>query len=194
MARQIPGILPIDFFEISNRVMPKLPELPRTEDMACEVAYVIQEKRFLIKYDKTTAPIIRAAALRNPDLTEETLRKSLSKIKENEYIIIYDSGYHPPVLGALMGDEADYVNTLSYDELVESAESMLNDLLRFCSFDYKLYMLYLGAAFAITKAEHPDWIYETFIECFRKDVVKVMAYRSRNYLGYKDFVNGKSGR
>jgi hypothetical protein len=49
-------------------------------------------------------------------------------------------------------------------------------------------MLYLGAAFAIARAGHPDWIYETFIECFRKDVVCEMDDRSKDDLGYRDYV------
>jgi hypothetical protein len=71
---------------------------------------------------------------------------------------------------------------------VRYAEAELNNLLRFASFDYRRYMLYLGAAFAIARAGHPDWIYETFIECFRKDVVCEMDDRSKDDLGYRDYV------
>ena len=74
------------------------------------------------------------------------------------------------------------------DDCVDCAEGELNQLLRFASFDYRRYMLYLGAAFAIARAGHPDWIYETFIECFRKDVVCEMDDRSKDDLGYRDYV------
>lgn len=72
---------------------------------------------------------------------------------------------------------------VKYDKTTE-----LNNLLRFASFDYRRYMLYLGAAFAIARAGHPDWIYETFIECFRKDVFCEMDDRSEDDLGYRDYV------
>ena len=78
---------------------------------------------------------------------------------------------------------------LTYEDCVEYAEAELNDLLRFAGFDYHRYMLFLSAAFAIVRAGHPDWIYETFIECFRKDVVDRMANRTEHYIGYKVFAD-----
>ena len=64
-------------------------------------------------------------------------------------------------------------------------------VLRFSWFDHERYFLFVGAAFSIVKAEHPDWIYETFIECFRKDVVDLMAERAEDYMGYKAFADEK---
>lgn len=76
-------------------------------------------------------------------------------------------------------------------DLFEITEGLLNFLRRFAGFDYHRYMLFLSAAFAIVRAEHPDWIYETFIECFRKDVADAMAERTEDYLGYRNFADGR---
>ena len=182
------GLKPVDFFEIADGLLPTLPWFPRTEDMAGRVADLIVEKRFLVKYDDTSAPLIDAAVLRNPYLEREDLQALLECVGVGEYVVVYDSENHPPVLASLQGEKADYVEFLTYEDCVDYAEAELNNLLRFSNFDYRRYMLYLGAAFAIVRAEHPDWLYETFIECFRKDVVDRMAERSENYLGYREFV------
>ena len=51
----------MDFYELSQGLLPTLPWFPRTEDMAGRVADLIVEKRFLVKYDDTSAPLIDAA-------------------------------------------------------------------------------------------------------------------------------------
>lgn len=182
---------PVDFYEMAKDMLPTLPWFPRTEDMAERMAALIVEKHFLVRYDEVSAPVIDAAVLRNPYLEQDDLMAFLHCLGDNEYIILLDSENHPPVLADLIGDEAGYVEFLTYNDCVDYAETELNYLLRFQPFDYRRYMLYLGGAFAIVKAEHPDWIYETFIECFRKDVVDKMAERSKDYLGYREFVNSE---
>ena len=185
------GLKPVEFFEIADRLLPTLPWFPRTEDMAERIAGLIVENHFLVKYDDTAAPLINAAVLRNPYLYQEDAQALLECLSEGEYIVLHDSKNHPPVLADLQGEEADYVESLTYEDCVDYAEAELNNLLRFSNFDYRRYMLYLGAAFAITRAEHPDWIYETFIECFRKDVADRMAERAEGYLGYREFVENE---
>jgi len=181
------GFGPVDLFELSGKLLPTLPWFPRTEKLATQVADMIVENRFLVKYDKTTAPVIDAAVRRNPILDQEQAEAILYTLWDDEHIVLYDSENHPPMLAGLQGSEADYAEFLTYDDCVDCAEGELNQLLRFASFDYRRYMLYLGAAFAIVRAEHPDWIYETFIECFRKDVVCKMVDRSKDCLGYRDY-------
>ena len=188
------GLKPMDFFEIANGLLPTLPWFPRTETMAERVADLIVKNRFLVKYDATATPMIDAAILRNPDLDEDTLQGMLQGIYTDDYIILYDSENHPPVLASLQGEEADYAQFLAYEDCVYYAESELNNLLRFSNFDYCRYMLYLGAAFAIVRAEHPDWGYETFIECFRKDVEDRMAERTEDYLGYREYADEREGK
>ena len=183
------GLKPVDFFKIPERLLPTQPRLPRTEKMAERVADLIAEKRFLVKYDDASSPLIDAAVLRNPYLYQEDAQVLLECLAGDEYIVLHDSENHPPVLASLQGEEADYVEFLTYEDCADYAEAELNNLLRFGNFDYRRYMLYLGAAFAITRTEHPDWLYETFIECFRKDVVDKMAERSEDYLGYREFVD-----
>jgi hypothetical protein len=182
------GFGPVDLFELSGKLLPTLPWFPRTEKLAEQVADLIVGNRFLVKYDKTTAPVIDAAIMRNPLLDQEQGEAMLYSLWEDEYILLYDAENHPPMLASLQDDETGYVEFLTYEDCVAYAEAELNNLLRFASFDYRRYMLYLGAAFAIARAGHPDWIYETFIECFRKDVVCEMDDRSKDDLGYRDYV------
>ena len=188
------GILPVDFYEITKRLMPNLQELPRMEAMATMVAEVIERHQFVVRYDKMTAPLIDAAVKRNPydeddlDITEQ----ELARLVYGEHIILYDADCCLVSLPGLLDAEAEPIEFLTYEELVAKAEAELNDLLRFAPFDYQSYMTFVGAAFAITRADHPDWLYETFIECFRKDVVDKMAERSEDYLGYREFVGVKS--
>ena len=183
------GLKPVDFFEIAKGLLPTLPWFPRTEDMAGRVAKQIIMNRFLVKYDHTSAPLIDAAVLRNPYMYQEDAQALLECLSGDEYVVVYDSQNRPPVLANLQGEEADYVEFLSYEDCVNFAETELNNLLRFGNFDYRRYMLYLGAALAIVRAEHPDWVYETFIECFRKDVADRMADRTEDHLGYREFVD-----
>ena len=185
------GCVPVNFFEIPEGLLPTLPWFPRTEEMANRIADIIAEKHFLIRYDEMSAPMIDAAALRSPNMYPEDIQVLLDSLAEGEYIILHDSEGHPPVLASMQGEDTDYAEFLTYEDCVEYAESELNNLLRFAGFDYHRYMLFLSAAFAIVRAEHPDWIYETFIECFRKDVADAMAERTEDYLGYRNFADGR---
>ena len=162
----------------------------RTDVVADCVAEAVRENHFLVKYDKTTAPMIDAAVMRNiGDKDEEELQRDrLDTLHTGEYIILLNVNSEPVSLTEAMDDEAWPADFLTYDDCVEKAEFTLNDLLRFSDFEYDVYYLYVGAAFAIVQAEYPDWCYETFIECFRKDVVDRMAERTERYLGYKEFL------
>ena len=185
----VEGMRPVNFYEISEELLPSIPWFPRTENVVTELADLITASRFLVKYDTTTAPLIDAAVMRGAKADEDTLHGILQLLHEDEYIILINSQSQPPVLAELLGDEADYAELITYEHCVEWAETHLNDLLRFNSFQYRHYLLYMGAAFAIVRAEHPDWNYEAFIECCRKDVVERMAERTENYLGYREFCN-----
>ena len=187
---KLQGAEPADFYELAEGQLPTIPWFPRTDNMAERIAALIAEKRFLVKYDEASAPVIDAAVLRNPYLEEDDLAAFLHCLGDDEYIILLDSKNHSPVLADLIGDGADYAEFLTYGDCVDYAEGELNNLLRFAAFDYRRYMLYLGAAYAITKAEHPEWIYETFIECFRKDVADRISDRTEQYLGYNEFGRG----
>ena len=162
----------------------------RTDDVAASVAEAVRENHFLVKYDKTTAPMIDAAVMRNIGYKdeEELQRDRLDAVRTGEYIILLNVDSQPVSLTEAMDDEAWPADFLTYEDCVQKAEFTLNDLLRFSDFEYDVYYLYVGAAWAIALAEHPDWIYETFIECFRKDVVNKMAGRSKNYVGYREFL------
>ena len=163
----------------------------RTDDVADGVAEAVRERRFLVRYDKTTAPMIDAAVMRNiGDKDEEELQRDrLDTLRTGEYIILFNVDCQPVSLTEAMDAEAWPADFLTYDDCVQKAEFKLNDLLRFSSFEYDIYYLYVGAAWAIVRAEHPDWYYETFIECFRKDVVDRMANRTEHYVGYKVFAD-----
>ena len=52
------GLKPVDFFQISEGLLPTQPWLPRTETMAERVADLIVKNRFLVKYDATATPMI----------------------------------------------------------------------------------------------------------------------------------------
>ena len=163
----------------------------RTDDVADGVAEAVRERRFLVRYDKTTAPMIDAAVMRNIGYKddEELQRDRLDTLRTGEYIILFNVDCQPVSLTEAMDAEAWPADFLTYDDCVQKAEFKLNDLLRFSSFEYDIYYLYVGAAWAIVRAEHPDWYYETFIECFRKDVVDRMANRTEHYVGYKVFAD-----
>ena len=163
----------------------------RTDEVADGVAEAVRENHFLVKYDKTTAPMIDAAVLRNIGYKddEELQRDRLDTLRTGEYIILFNVDCQPVSLTEAMDAEAWPADFLTYDDCVQKAEFKLNDLLRFSSFEYDIYYLYVGAALAIVQAEHPDWCYETFIECFRKDVVDRMANRTEHYVGYKVFAD-----
>ena len=163
----------------------------RTDDVAASVAEAVRERRFLVRYDKTTAPMIDAAVMRNiGDKDEEELQRDrLDTLRTGEYIILLNVDCQPVSLTEAMDAEAWPADFLTYDDCVQKAEFKLNDLLRFSDFEYDIYYLYVGAAWAIVRAEHPDWCYETFIECFRKDVVDRMANRTEHYVGYKVFAD-----
>ena len=163
----------------------------RTDEVADSVAEAVRENHFLVKYDKTTAPMIDAAVLRNIGYKddEELQRDRLDTLRTGEYIILFNVDCQPVSLTEAMDAEAWPADFLTYDDCVQKAEFKLNDLLRFSSFEYDIYYLYVGAAWAIVRAEHPDWYYETFIECFRKDVVDRMANRTEHYVGYKVFAD-----
>ena len=163
----------------------------RTDDVAASVAEAIRENHFLVKYDKTTAPMIDAAVMRNIGYKddEELQRDRLDTLRTGEYIILFNVDCQPVSLTEAMDVEAWPADFLTYDDCVQKAEFKLNDLLRFSDFEYDVYYLYVGAALAIVQAEHPDWCYETFIECFRKDVVDRMANRTEHYVGYKVFAD-----
>ena len=122
--------------------MPTLPWFPRTEKLAEQVADLIVGNRFLVKYDKTTAPVIDAAVRRNPILDQEQAEAILYTLWDDEHIVLYDLENHPPMLACLQGSEADYAEFLTYDDCVDCAEGELNQLLRFASFDYRRYMLH----------------------------------------------------
>ena len=162
----------------------------RTDDVAICVAEALRESHFLVKYDKMTAPMIDAAVMRNIGYEdeEELQRDRLDALRTGEYIILFNVDCQPVSLTEAMDDKAWPADFLTYEDCVEKAEFTMNDLLRFSDFEYDVYYLYVGAAFAIVQAEHPDWIYETFIECFRKDVVNKMAGRSKNYVGYRELL------
>ena len=187
MIRDYQGTMQQDFYQIVSNLQPELKEFERTEDIAERVARVIEESGFLVKYDRHIAPLIDAAVMRNPydedDLT--MFRRELDEIGQDDYVILCNYDSVPVSLKDLFDETGTPVDLITYDECVHRAEDGLNVLLRFSTFDRYGYYLYLGAAWAIVKAEHPDWIYETFIECFRKDVVDLMADRSKDYLGYK---------
>ena len=163
----------------------------RTDEVADGVAEAVRENHFLVKYDKTTAPMIDAAVLRNIGYKddEELQRDRLDTLRTGECIILFNVDCQPVSLTEAMDAEAWPADFLTYDDCVQKAEFKLNDLLRFSSFEYDIYYLYVGAAWAIVRAEHPDWCYETFIECFRKDVVDRMAERTEHYVGYKVFAD-----
>ena len=163
----------------------------RTDEVADGVAEAVREKHFLVKYDKTTAPMIDAAVMRNiGDKDDEELQRDrLDTLRTGEYIILFNVDCQPVSLTEAMDAEAWPADFLTYDDCVQKAEFKLNDLLRFSSFEYDIYYLYVGAAWAIVQAEHPDWYYVTFIECFRKDVVDRMANRTEHYVGYKVFAD-----
>ena len=163
----------------------------RTDEVADGVAEAVRERRFLVRYDKTTAPMIDAAVMRNIGYKddEELQRDRLDTLRTGEYIILFNVDCQPVSLTEAMDDKAWPADFLTYDDCVQKAEFKLNDLLRFSDFEYDIYYLYVGAAWAIVQAEHPDWCYETFIECFRKDVVDRMAERTEHYVGYKVFAD-----
>ena len=181
------GTMLQDFYEIVRNLQPELKEFERTEDIAERVARVIEKSGFLVKYDSHIAPLIDAAVMRNPYDEEELpmFRRVLDEIGQDDYVILCNYDSVPICLKDLFDETGTPVDLITYDECVHRAEDGLNVLLRFSTFDRYGYYLYLGAAWAIVKAEHPDWIYETFIECFRKDVVDQMANRSKDYHGYK---------
>lgn len=182
-----------DFYQIVSNLQPELKEFERTEDIAERVARVIEKSGFLVKYDRHIAPLIDAAVMRNPYDEDELpmFRSVLDEIGQDDYVILCNYDSVPVSLKDLFDETGTPVDLLTYDECVHRAEDGLNVLLRFSTFDRYVYYLYLGAAWAIVRAEHPDWIYETFIECFRKDVVDAMAERTNDYLGYRDFTDGK---
>lgn len=181
------GHRPVNFFGIGKSLLPSLPWFPRTEAIVTEVADKIAEQHFVVRYDRQTAPLIDAAVMRNPCLDADAHRDMLDQLLTDDHIILYDSGEQPPLMGALADDEGDYADFITYEDCVDYAEGALNVLLRFSDFDYRSYVLYAGAAFAIVRSMHPDWQYETFIECFRRDVADRMAWRSDDYLGYREF-------
>ena len=185
------GMMPVNFYEIPEGLLPTLPWFPRTENMANRIADIIAEKHFLVRYDEMSAPMIAIAALRNPNFCQEDIQRQLDNLSDGEYIVLYDHDGLPPILAGMQGEDDGYAEILTYEDCVEWAESELNNLLRFAGFDYHRYMLFLSGAFAIVRAEHPDWIYETFIECFRKDVADAMAERTEDYLGYRNFADGR---
>jgi hypothetical protein len=182
-----------NFYEIMDGLQPTMKVHERTEDIVTRVAEVIRKCGFLVKYDSQTAPMIDAAVLRhnyNDEVVPMT-EEQLDELEQDEWIILYNSLCEPLSLAELKDEDACPVEFLCYAECVRMAEQNLNDLLRFSWFDHERYFLFVGAAFSIVKAEHPDWIYETFIECFRKDVVDLMAERAEDYMGYKAFADEK---
>ena len=183
-----------NFYEIVDSLQPSVRAYDRTEDIATRVAEKVRECGFLVKYDSQTAPMIDAAVLRHSSEDSEQIpmtAEDLEELEQDEWVALYNSLCEPVSLAELKDDEAEPVEFLCYAECVRMAERNLNDLLRFSWFDRDRYFLYVGAAFAIVKAEHPDWIYETFIECFRKDVVDLMTERTEDYMGYKAFADEK---
>ena len=183
------GTMLQDFYKIVSNLQPKLEKYERTEEIVERVAGVIEKSGFLVKYDHHIAPLIDDAVLRNQydenDLPK--FRRELDEIGQDDYVILCNYDSLPVSLKDLLDKKGKPVELLTYDECVHRAEDGLNVLLRFSSFNRYGYYLYFGAAWAIVKAEHPDWNYETFIECFRRDVVDLMAERSKYYLGYKEF-------
>jgi hypothetical protein len=166
-----------NFFDVVENLQPEVKEYERMEDIAERVAESIRKYGFLVRYDRQTAPMIDAAVLRNPYEEEDlpALEKRLKELGMDEYVILLNSVSEPASLAELIDGEAWPLNFLTYAECVQLAEAGLSALLSPSSFDLKGYSLYLGAAWAIVKAEHPDWNYETFIEYFRKDVVDQMV-------------------
>ena len=183
-----------NFYEIVDSLQPGVREFDRTEDIATRVAEVVRKCGFLVKYDSQTAPMIDAAVLRHCSEDSEQVpmtAEELEELERDEWVALYNCLCEPVSLSELKDDEAEPIEFLCYAECVRMAEGHLNDLLRFSYFEYDFYYLYVGAAYAIVQAEHPDWCYETFIECFRKDVVDRMAERTEHYLGYKAFADEK---
>ena len=166
-----------NFFDVVENLQPEVKEYERMEDIAERVAETIRMCGFLVKYDRQTAPMIDAAVLRNPYEEEYLpgLEKRLEELRMDEYVILLNPVSEPVGLAELMDGKAEPIEFLTYAECVRRAEAGLSALLCSCSFDRKGYCLYLGAAWAIVKAGHPDWNYMTFIECFRKDVVDQMV-------------------
>ena len=119
------GFGPVDLFELSGKLLPTLPWFPRTEKLAEQVADLIVGNRFLVKYDKTTAPVIDAAIMRNPLLDQEQGEAMLYSLWEDEYILLYDAENHPPMLAGLQDDETGYAEFLTYEDCVAYAEAEL---------------------------------------------------------------------
>ena len=82
------GMMPVNFFEIPEGLLPTLPWLPRTEDMANRIADIIVEKHFLVRYDEMSAPMIAIAALRNPNFCQEDIQRQLDNLSDGEYIVL----------------------------------------------------------------------------------------------------------
>ena len=135
------GTMLQDFYEIVRNLQPELKEFERTD----------------------IAPLIDAAVMRNPYDEEELpmFRRVLDEIGQDDYVILCNYDSVPICLKDLFDETGTPVDLITYDECVHRAEDGLNVLLRFSTFDRYGYYLYLGAAWAIVKAEHPDWIYET---------------------------------
>ena len=189
----LPTMYVESFFDIAKSLELGERKYVRTDDVADSMAEAVKERGFLVRYDKVTAPVIDAAVMRNIDNKEdeEEQRDRLDSLRPGEYIILQNVYARPVSLTEAMDAEAWPAHFLTYDDCVGYAELTLNDLLRFSGFEYDFYYLYVGAAYAIVQAEHPDWCYDTFIECFRKDVVDRMAERTEHYLGYKAFADEK---
>ena len=73
----------------------------RTDDVATSVAEAVRENHFLVKYDKTTAPMIDAAVMRNiGDKDEEELQRDrLDTLRTGEYIILRGRRQIPKTAG-----------------------------------------------------------------------------------------------
>ena len=62
----------------------------RTEDVAASVAEAVRENHFLVKYDKTTAPMIDAAVMRNigyKDVVDKMAERSKNYVGYREFLM-----------------------------------------------------------------------------------------------------------
>ncbi len=170
----------VSMYDLADELLPRHQWCIGTDEVAEQLADLIVEHGCAVRYDKETKPQIDAAVLCDPYDEEEVLRDRLSQLRDGEWIILlHQRGYPIKPDGTLDDEAVDYAELLTYDSCVRRAEHCLSSLLRRSIFVFRLYMIYLSAAFAIARGNHPDWTFDTFIGHFMKDIVDRMIIRTK---------------
>lgn len=169
----------VSMYDLADELLPRQQWCIGTDEVAEQLADLIVEHGCAVRYDKETKARIDAAVLRDPYTEEEVLRDRLSQLRDGEWIILLHERGYPLDPDGHEKDGVDYAELLTYDSCVRRAEQFLSSLLRRSRFVYRLYMIYLSAAFAIARGNHPDWIFDTFIVHFTKDIVDRIIIRTK---------------